>query len=114
LQVESLLTDGSHLPRWGPTPTELDAVASLGTEWKHSPSIHASTHDSDLELMSSDDENGMLLEEDPQEDEYILEALATLELSDERKDSDFCQKQSHGRQRVELRASLILSAITDV
>jgi hypothetical protein len=81
--------------------TELDAVALLGTEWKHSPSIHANTHDnSDLELMSSDDEDRMLLEEDPQEDKYILEALATLKLSNERRDSDFHERQGHGHERV--------------
>jgi len=113
-KVDSLSTDGSQVMRWGPTPTEIEDVMSAGTEWTRFDTCQETASDShDGELMSSDDEDGIILEEDPQEDEYILDALATLELSDERKEAEYHERQDQMRETVGLRDNSVASTVYD-
>jgi hypothetical protein len=113
-KVDSLPTDGSPCLPWGPTLVELADGASRGTEWKYAQDIQVTRDNhSNIELMLSDDEDGLIMEDDPMEDKYILEALEALELNDACKESDFCERQNHELESVRLQASSIWSVSTD-
>ncbi|KAF8584061.1 hypothetical protein K439DRAFT_1616948 [Ramaria rubella] len=82
--IEGLLTDSSPLSDWGPTPMELEVARNSGTSWKSCDGLagdHVQRSD-DGELVSSDDDEEITLEDEMEEDEYILEVLEGLAVSD--------------------------------
>jgi hypothetical protein len=75
---EHLPTDGSWVPVWGPTLAKLQAARDAGTWWRfdNRDSEEPSCNVEERELVSSDDEEEVPMEEEAEEDEWVLEVLA--------------------------------------